>query len=806
MLKTMSTFAIITLLGVGFHSSILVDAQVTLLSYGGSHKFKHNGLATVEIQAVVGGAAEIPCDLTPSTTNGSVLLVVWYKDEHTPIYSYDTRGSLTSLPQHWQSSNLSGRAFFRADTDPATLRIENVGEKDEGEYRCRTDYRISPTKNQRVKLLVVVPPQQPKIIDEKGNTVRGMAGPYEEGGDVKLTCIVTGGKPEPVLKWWRSETLLESTEMHTGFDHVRSNQLVVRGLQRSDQHARFTCQASNNNISQPMSQTVAIEIYFRPLKVEILSSNQPYSADRKYDIQCQTFGSRPPAKISWWLERQQLLDTLHNITETISADGNVSMSTLIFTPTRLDNGKSLTCRARNHLVQGGVEEATIKLNVFYIAITHLSLGPKLNPDDIEEGDDVYFECKINANPWAYKVVWKHNGVVMQHNQKGVIMSDTNLALQAITRHQAGNYSCTASNVEGDGESNVVDLKVMYKPICRAGLKRVYGVARHENAEIFCEVESYPPPEKFRWSFNNTSEAIDVPRTRYRSNEQQGSSTLTYTPVSEMDYGTVMCWASNLAGKQEDPCVFHVIAAGKPDPPINCTIFNQTSESLQVDCIDGFDGGQPQFFLLEVYESSFNSLLKNISEKFPAFNVDGLEPGKILKLRVYAANSKGSSEKIELEGFTLKIAEKQTVLSLGARDQFEIAPILGVLVGVVTALLLVSVLIVAALKIRSTRNSGSHALRPGFLAVKEKATLPLRSESEDLFEKDDKNPDIIPANKDSDYQLGSAAQTPGLNNSTASANYQMPQSQHITPISEAYLARDQTYSPQAGRYTPFRDVF
>lgn len=32
----------------------------------------------------------------------------------------------------------------------------------------------------------------------------------------------------------------------------------------------------------------------------------------------------------------------------------------------------------------------------------------MNPDDIEEGDDVYFECKLNANPLAYKVVWKHN--------------------------------------------------------------------------------------------------------------------------------------------------------------------------------------------------------------------------------------------------------------------------------------------------------------------------------------------------------------------------------------------------------------
>lgn len=43
-----------------------------------------------------------------------------------------------------------------------------------------------------------------------------------------------------------------------------------------------------------------------------------------------------------------------------------------------------------------------------VPILHLSLGSNLNPDDIEEGDDVYFECKVNANPEAYKVLWKHN--------------------------------------------------------------------------------------------------------------------------------------------------------------------------------------------------------------------------------------------------------------------------------------------------------------------------------------------------------------------------------------------------------------
>lgn len=39
----------------------------------------------------------------------------------------------------------------------------------------------------------------------------------------------------------------------------------------------------------------------RPLLVEISFNNQPMSADRKYEIECQAIGSRPPAKITWWM-------------------------------------------------------------------------------------------------------------------------------------------------------------------------------------------------------------------------------------------------------------------------------------------------------------------------------------------------------------------------------------------------------------------------------------------------------------------------------------------------------------------------
>lgn len=38
----------------------------------------------------------------------------------------------------------------------------------------------------------------------------------------------------------------------------------------------------------------------------------------------------------------------------------------------------------------------------------LQLGSTLNPDDIKEGDDVYFECHIKANPKENRITWSHN--------------------------------------------------------------------------------------------------------------------------------------------------------------------------------------------------------------------------------------------------------------------------------------------------------------------------------------------------------------------------------------------------------------
>lgn len=103
------------------------------------------------------------------------------------------------------------------------------------------------------------------------------------------------------------------------------------------------------------------------------------SADRKYEVECQAVGSRPPAKISWWMGNVELFahnqkvnsfcrcflySLLTNLFPQVSIDGNVSISTLAITPAREDHGKVVSCRVTNELVKNGVKENVIKLNVF----------------------------------------------------------------------------------------------------------------------------------------------------------------------------------------------------------------------------------------------------------------------------------------------------------------------------------------------------------------------------------------------------------------------------------------------------------
>jgi hypothetical protein len=104
----------------------------------------------------------------------------------------------------------------------------------------------------------------------------------------------------------------------------------------------------------------------------------------------------------------------------------------------------------------------------------------------------------------------------------------------------------------------------------------------------------------------------------------------------------------------------VCFAGKPFPVRNCTLSNQTSSSVEVSCQPGFDGGLPQYFLLELYSSDSGVPRYNLtSSDHPTFFLSNLEPDVTFRIAVFAVNSKGRSPGIVLEEVTFRDAEKRT---------------------------------------------------------------------------------------------------------------------------------------------------
>lgn len=100
------------------------------------------------------------------------------------------------------------------------------------------------------------------------------------------------------------------------------------------------------------------------------------------------------------------------------------------------------------------------------------------------------------------------------------------------------------------------------PVCRDDRIIVVGASRGESLDIACRVEADPPAHNFRWKFNNSGETLEVAPGRFSMEKSSGVSVLRYTPTTELDYGTLSCWADNLVGTQSRPCLFQLVAAGE----------------------------------------------------------------------------------------------------------------------------------------------------------------------------------------------------------------------------------------------------
>ena len=209
---------------------------------------------------MIRGKVALPCDITPSSQDDSVALILWYKDDAlTPIFTLDSRKGFLDQARTLTSSSLDNRAYFNSHNRPAFLHIDPIKLSDAGDYRCRVDFKRGRTVNTVISLKVIVPPEEPVITDMNGNELKGLIGPYNEGETLRMLCSSSGGQPRPTLTWFRDYTVIDDSFEYNEKD-VALNQLTITALQRHHLLSIFTCQAVNNNITIPASTSVTLDL------------------------------------------------------------------------------------------------------------------------------------------------------------------------------------------------------------------------------------------------------------------------------------------------------------------------------------------------------------------------------------------------------------------------------------------------------------------------------------------------------------------------------------------------------------------
>lgn len=111
-----------------------------------------------------------------------------------------------------------------------------------------------------------------------------------------------------------------------------------------------------------------------------------------------------------------------------------------------------------------------------------------------------------------------------------------------------------------------------------------GVAIDETVTIECQVLANPVNVRFEWwmeswpssslsndsnnyndGYSNNNHTADIKRMKVKTITSYTSvglqSIAKYRTASQNDYGHLYCRATNLVGRQDKPCVFHIIKAG-----------------------------------------------------------------------------------------------------------------------------------------------------------------------------------------------------------------------------------------------------
>ncbi|XP_015244010.1 PREDICTED: kin of IRRE-like protein 3 isoform X8 [Cyprinodon variegatus] len=313
-------------------------------------------------------------------------------------------------PSHSEESNTHQRA------------TEGEGEEEEyGEEERRTEHTSS-------FLLVLTSSLSPAMIPWvllllwiSGHRVEAMFSQQPQdlvvvaGQPVTLPCTIPGY--HGVVLWIKDGLALGVGRDLSGYprytvigDHGSGeHHLRIQRVELMDD-AVFECQAVQAAMrSRPARLTVLV-----PPDDPVISGGPVVSlrAGDPLNLTCHADNAKPAASIIWIRNGEVLNGAMYSkvSTETLFRDGRreSSVSRLYLSPSNIETGQQIICKASNKAVPNG-KETSVTIDIQHLPLVNLSVEPQ----PVLEGNLVKFQCSAKANPPVSLYRWAKGGNILK---------------------------------------------------------------------------------------------------------------------------------------------------------------------------------------------------------------------------------------------------------------------------------------------------------------------------------------------------------------------------------------------------------
>ncbi|CAB3251608.1 unnamed protein product [Arctia plantaginis] len=389
-------------------------------------------------------------------------------------------------------------------TSDHSLKIRTIKLSYTGIYTCEAENYLDSAS----KSIIVYVFDKP-VIDKPYGETRA-----PKGSDVKLTCRIVRGTPEPTMQWYFQQRKAKK------FREIKDDTeaLLIKNVGLDDE-GTYKCNASNIVGSQSYTMDLVVE-YPPSIKDDGIKMIKALNGDA-VTLACSVDGV--PTPTVKWVRNGMTLHTSKDIV--ITSDHSLKIRT------KLSDDGLYTCVAENYMDSSS---KSIIVNVFEKPVIVKPYGETRAP----KGTDVKLTCRIVRGTPAPTMQW----YFQQRKAKKFreIKDDTEaLLIKNVGLDDEGTYKCNASNIVGS-QSYTMDLVVEYPPTIKDDGVKMIKALNGDAVTLPCSVDGVPTPT-VKWVRNGMT--LRTSKNIVTTSDHS----LKFKAIKVSDSGYYTCKAENRFG-------------------------------------------------------------------------------------------------------------------------------------------------------------------------------------------------------------------------------------------------------------------